>query len=109
MSSNFLFNIDIVNKKYPNKIDIYEDAMKDMLKIKKNLNKFEKPNVKKRSSTEINSFEHKKKLMDIESSYKNSLFLLDIMQKTLEKNILEKYNLEKNNEIIQNALIKKNF
>ncbi|QCI25762.1 hypothetical protein D9V77_02925 [Buchnera aphidicola (Sitobion avenae)] len=109
MSSNFLSNIDIVNKNNLNKIEMSQDAIKEMLKIKKKINKLQKTNVSNHyNSKELNTFQDKKKLIELENSYKNSLFLLDIMQKKIEKNILKKYDIDTNNQTIQNTLIKKN-
>ena len=120
MSSNFLFNIDIVNKKYPNKTDIYEDAIKEMLKIKKNINKFKKTNINDNINTKLNNFENQKKQINLEHSYKHSLILLNMMQKKIEKTIFEKYNCDietnnrkiiksSNDQAIQNILMKKKF
>ncbi|MCU4137222.1 hypothetical protein K8941_02640 [Buchnera aphidicola (Sitobion miscanthi)] len=109
MSSNFLSNIDIVNKNNLNKIEMSQDAIKEMLKIKKKINKLQKTNISNNyNSKELNTFQDKKKLIELENSYKNSLFLLDIMQKKIEKNILKKYDIDTNNQTIQNTLIKKN-
>ncbi|QCI23007.1 hypothetical protein [Buchnera aphidicola] len=108
MSSNFLFNIDIVNKRYSNKTDFYEDTIKKMLNNKKNINKFQKTNFDDKNSEKLNDVENKTNLTNLEKSYKNSLILLDIMQKKIEKTILlEKYHIEMNKEEKNNIIIKK--
>ncbi|WP_284443195.1 hypothetical protein [Buchnera aphidicola] len=102
MSSNFLFNTDIVNKRYSNKIDIYEDTIKKILNNKKNIDKFQKTNFDDKNSEKLNNLENKTHLTSLENSYKNSLILLDIMQKKIEKTILEKYDIEENYGIEEN-------
>ncbi|QCI17953.1 hypothetical protein D9V61_02960 [Buchnera aphidicola (Acyrthosiphon lactucae)] len=118
MLYNFLSSIDIANNKHSNKIDIYEETIKKILKIKKNTNKFKESNINNKSSKELNYFENKKNMTNLENSYENSLILLNIMQKYIEKKILEKYNIEKNNqkiiknannEVTTNILMKKKF
>lgn len=88
MLSNFS-SINTVNQKYLNQdIDIYKNTVKTMLKIKKDIiqlknNKDNHYN----SQGDIISFQD-------EQSLENSLVLLDIMKKELEKNILKKYKIE---------------
>ena len=102
MSSNFLFNTDIVNKRYSNKTGIYEDTIKKILNNKKNIDKFQKTNFDDKNSEKLNNLENKTHLTSLENSYKNSLILLDIMQKKIEKTILEKYDIEENYGIEEN-------
>ncbi|WAI18288.1 MAG: hypothetical protein OW723_02625 [Buchnera aphidicola (Acyrthosiphon caraganae)] len=120
MSSNFLFNVDIVKTKHPNKLDLYEDTIKKMFKAKKNTSEFQKnsTNNKKINSNELFFFQDKKNFINLEESYKNSLILLDMIQKKIDKAMLQKYNIETNNEeairsndheATQNILMKKKF
>ncbi|WAI11760.1 MAG: hypothetical protein OW721_02990 [Buchnera aphidicola (Macrosiphum albifrons)] len=102
MSSNFLFNIDIVNKRYSNKIDIYEDTIKKMLNNKKNIDKFQKTNFDDKNSEKLNDRENKTNLTSLENSYKNSLILLEIMQKKIKQTVLDKYDIEENSDIEEN-------
>ncbi|QIQ42137.1 MAG: hypothetical protein G4A98_02930 [Buchnera aphidicola (Microlophium carnosum)] len=108
MSSNFLFNLDVVNKKYPSKIDIYKDVIKTVSKIKEDINKFKTINAHNQNSKQLNNFEDRTKLINLENSYNNSLILLNIMKKNIEKNILKKYNNTEEESQIEQNIIRKN-
>jgi hypothetical protein len=115
MSSNFLSNtLNIENKKYSNKPDIYD--------IKKNILKKNKINANQPKKYINNNFEKttmfsqdKKNLINLENSYKDSLLLLDMIETQTEKNIYKKYKIQKNiinnnsSKDIQNILMKKKF
>ncbi|QCI21287.1 hypothetical protein D9V68_02995 [Buchnera aphidicola (Hyperomyzus lactucae)] len=108
MSSN---NINILNQKYLNKTNIYVDSKKDVLKKNKNsiANNFDKKFIS--TQDKINS-------INLENSYKNTLILLEMIEKQTEKNIFKKYKIENNikeitnsnnSKDIHNILMKKKF
>lgn len=121
MSSNF-FNIDVIRKNtLIKKNDIYQNSNKKSLE--KDIKKLQNNIIE--SNTKIsNTFKDTKYLIHLEDAYEKSLFLLKILKKQTEKNILEKYNIQNltflknntkniidlnNNESIKNVLMKKKF
>ncbi|QIE02249.1 hypothetical protein [Buchnera aphidicola] len=96
MLSN-LSSTNIINTKY-NDIEIYKDTVKTMLKLKKNINQLKKINNYSENDLSIEDnimiLKNQKKINHLENSFAESLILLSIIKKELEKNILKKYNIE---------------
>ncbi|QCI20703.1 hypothetical protein D9V67_03015 [Buchnera aphidicola (Brachycaudus cardui)] len=117
MSSNFaILPIDITEKHSKNQINIDPKYIEKFLKKQKDL---ENHNNKTHKISQ-----DPKNSINLEKAYKDSLFLLDLLNKNAKKNILEKYDIKNNllieknshniinnsqNDIIKNILMKKKF
>ncbi|QCI24077.1 hypothetical protein D9V74_02780 [Buchnera aphidicola (Macrosiphoniella sanborni)] len=105
-----LLSTDIVNKKYLNEIDIYQNTIKkNTLKIKKDKNVI-KNITDNNSKKNINFSQEKIKLKNLEHSHNNnSLILLNLIKKEIEKILFQKYNIKKTSNMIKNENIKQNI